>query len=172
MDKEYATTKETEGYRRLMDFNQFLHLIELGQTQTGAHTDASGYTTDGRPVNIENKVRNQTYIGDGYISGMTRETQIPYSANTIYIESHKVADMLMDWTCEGKTPLYVNYLNDDTVVVFNLSDLRHRPQKQHKRIWSRLYNAFEIADRELLSIADAFIYRKDGNNEYKLIQRP
>lgn len=169
MNKKFADKKENEGYNRLMQFNHFLHLQELGKTPKGWYSDASGYTTDGRLLNIENKVRDLNLLDDGYISGHTKISA--YSANTIYIESHKMGDLLTDWVTEKRTPLYINYLNDGVIIVYNLSQLKHRPLKEHKRIWSELYQSFEIADRELLRIEDAYIYKRI-NDTFQLIQRP
>lgn len=170
MNKEFANERETEGWKKLQDFNDFLHLQELGKTPTGAYADASGFTTTGQKINIENKVRNQTLMDNLWISGMTKN-DIPYSANTLYIESHKLGDLLIDYITEQKTPLYINYLNDNVIIVFNLATLRHRPEKAHRRIFSKLYQSFEIADREMLRLEDAYIYRKE-HNAYKLIHRP
>lgn len=169
MNGKFADTKENEGYSRLMQFNDFLHLQELGKTPKGWYSDASGYTTDGRLLNIENKVRDLNLLDDGYISGHTKNSS--YSANTIFIESHKMGDLLIDLVTENRTPLYINYLNDGIIIVYNLSQLKHRPLKEHKRIWSELYQSFEIADRELLRVEDAYIYRKI-NDTFQLIQRP
>lgn len=169
MDKYFAQEKEKNGFEKLLDFNSKLHLQEVAQTPTGAYSDASGITADLRLVNIENKIRNQVYI-DNHISGLTKENK-SYTANTIYIEAHKIADLLLDWVAEKKEPLYINYLNDDVVIVFNLSRLGHRPKKTHRRIFSKLYQSFEVADREELELADAYIYQKI-NGTYKLISRP
>lgn len=172
-DKKYAEKQENEGYSKLVDFNNYLHLEELGRVEDCKWSDASGYTTDGMLLNIENKVRNQYLLKDeeGYkISGTTKENS-PYIASTIYIETHKAGDMLLDYVCEGKMPLYINYLNDDVVVVYNLTRLNKRPKKSHLRVYSKLYQGTEIADREELSLTDAYIYQKI-NGTYKLISRP
>ena len=53
MNQEYAIIEEEKDFIMLDDFNQVLHLIELGRAPMKSSTDASGYTTDGRYVNIE-----------------------------------------------------------------------------------------------------------------------
>lgn len=170
MDGEYALKKEQNDYILLEDFNSALKLIELGKCPDKYTTDASGYTTDGRLINIELKQRNQTLSGLT-LSGTASTTNAIYTANTIYIESHKVADMLLDYLCDGKVPLYINFLNDGYVVLYNLSQLKHRPKKVTKKIYSKLYQGFELAKREELLLEDAWIYKKE-NNVYKLCHKP
>ena len=169
MDNKFASMKEDEDYALMEDFNAYLNLQDLGRCMEKHTTDASGYTTDGRSVNIELKRRNQTLTSDGRISGLTTESK-PYTADTMYIEAHKVGDMLLDYVCEDKIPMYINFLNDGYVVIFNLSRLSRRPTKVGRRIYSKLYQGFELAKREELSMDDAWIYKKE-NNGYKMIRR-
>lgn len=169
MNKEFTLKKENEDYLLLEQFNDYLNLKELGRCLEKHTTDASGYTTDGRFLNIELKKRNQTLIDNNVLSGLTTDGK-PYTASTIYIEAHKAGDMLIDYICEDKIPLYINFLNG-YVVVFNLAQLKHRPNKVAKRIYSKLYEGFELAKREELRLEDAWIYKKE-NNAYKLIYKP
>lgn len=169
MNQGYALNSETNDYILLEDFNKVLKLIELGRCPDKYTTDASGYTTDGRYLNIELKKRNQTLSGLTLIG--TSRNDKTYTANTIYIEAHKVGDMLLDYIIEKKIPLYINFLNDDYVVVYNLAELKHRPNKVAKRIWSELYQGFELAKREELRIEDGWIYQRI-NDKYKLIHEP
>ena len=173
MNRKYATDKEQTGFEKLLDFNQLLNLKELRQTTEGDYRDATGITiTTNQKVNIENKVRNQTLFyrdGKPYISGITSSNS-PYSADSIYIESHKAADLLMDWITLDFIPLFINYLSDNIVVVFNLSKLKNRPKSRHLRIYSSLYQSYEEADRLELQLQDAFIYEKYKNNKYLYVK--
>lgn len=164
MNRDYAFKKEDEDYILLKDFNKVLKLSDLGQTPKYSTSDASG-TSLNRYINIELKRRNQTLTKDFKISGET------YTADTVYLESHKAGDMLLDFVCEDKIPLYINFLNDGYVLLFNLSKLKHRPKKVCKKIYSKLYQGFELAKREELLVSDAWIYKRI-NNEYKLIHKP
>ena len=170
MNQDYALKKEKNDYYLMEEFNKVLKLIELGQTPEKHTTDASGYTTDGRFVNIELKQRNQTLSGLTLI-GISSKTGNQYTADTIYIESHKIADLLLDYTIDDKIPLYINFLNDGYVVLYNISTLKHRPTKVAKKIWSELYQGFELAKRQELQLSDAWIYRKN-NDTYKLVHKP
>ena len=171
MNKEYAIDNEKTDFELMTQFNDYLNLVELGQCPEKWHSDASGYTRDGRYINIELKQRNQVLLKNLTISGQTKEGKT-YTASTIYAEAHKCGDLLLDYVCEQKEPLYINFLLNDIVIVYNLSRLKHRPNKVGKRIYSKLYEGFELAKREELEIKDAFIYKKEENNEYKLIHRP
>ena len=154
MNKQYGKTNEELDYKMLEHFNSILKLKDLGRTPEMHHTDASGYSNN-KYINIELKRRNvniNTY-------------------KTLYIEAHKAGDLLLDFVIEGKIPLYINFLQDGYVVVFNLSELKHRPEKVSKRIESKLYEGFELAKREELLIEDAWIYKLE-NNEYKLMRKP
>ena len=164
MNRDYAFKKEDEDYILLKDFNKVLKLSDLGQTPKYSTSDASG-TSLNRYINIELKRRNQTLTKDFKISGET------YTADTVYLESHKAGDLLLDYVCEDKIPLYINFLNDGYVLLFNLSKLKHRPKKVCKKIYSKLYQGFELAKREELLVSDAWIYKRI-NNEYKLIHKP
>ena len=172
---DFADLCEKNGYERLKDFNSYLHLKNLAKFEKGKYKDASGVTTTGQLVNVEHKIRNQTILFDDnnnpYLVGVARETKRNYTAHTIYIEGHKAADLYFDYHALDFLPLYINYLNDGYVVVFNLTKLKYRPEKEHQRIWSELYQSFEIADREHLRLEDAWIYQRE-NNCYKLIYKP
>lgn len=155
MNKEYGSTNEENDYKLLEEFNKFLKLEDLGRCPSNAATDASGHTTDGRYVNIELKRR---FIDIGTYS-------------SIYLETHKCGDMLLDYVVDNKIPLYINFLDDGYVVTFNLAELKHRPKKVEKKIYSKLYDGFEIAKRVELLIEDAWVYQKI-NDSYKLLQKP
>ena len=154
MNKEYGKTNENLDFEMLEHFNSLLKLKDLGRCPEMYHTDASGYSNN-KYINIELKRRSvnlNTY-------------------KTLYIEAHKAGDLLLDYVIEGKIPLYINFLQDGHVVVFNLAELKHRPEKIAKRIESKLYEGFELAKREELLIEDAWIYKLE-NNQYKLIHKP
>lgn len=171
MNRNYAYNEEDKGFEQLTEFNNVLKLIDLGRTPKDHTSDASGYTTDGRYLNIEIKRRNQILTPDLKISATTRFNK-EYTGDTIYIETHKVGDLLLDYVCFGYIPIYINFLSDGNVVVFNLSTLKSRPKKTVKKIYSELYQSFELSKRQELPLSEAFIYKKDENNVYKLIYRP
>lgn len=172
MNQEFAEEKEANGFAKLQDFNSFLKLIELGQTPPKHWSDASGITTDGRYLNFELKIRNQTLdMQNMIVSGINSTNKNVYTANTIYIEMHKLGSLLLDYTVLDYEPLYVNFLSN-AIVVYNLSKLHKVPNTIARRIYSTLFQGFEMAKRVELPLEEAYIYIKDENNEYKLVYKP
>lgn len=175
-NKEFFDEKESNDFNKLTEFNnQVLHLEEFGETPYSHWTDASGYTVDGRYFNIEIKDRNldlyENEKGEYFVKGTTQFGK-EYYADTIYIEQHKVSSMLMDYIGNKYEPIYINFLNDGIVVVYNLSRLKKRPNTERKTIKSKGYNKMEIGAREGLFLSDATIYKMDENKKYTLIKRP
>ena len=80
--------------------------------------------------------------------------------------------MMLDYVTLHQEPIYINFLKDGVVVVFNLSKLKRRPFSESKTIKSRGYGKMEIGQREGLYLSDATIYKMDNNNTYQLIKRP
>lgn len=164
MDKKYFEEKENENWKLLCDFNNSTHLFdEIGRMHEYYHSDATGKTIskmgEERLFNIELKTRNVTLTQSGNFKGDK------FNENTLYIESHKVADLLLDQVID-KEGLYINFLNNNVVVIFNLGKLSVRPKLEKKRIPSKGYQGFEMAFREGLHINDAAIYKDN-----KLVKR-
>lgn len=166
MNKDFFKENELNDWNLLIDFNERVNLFdELTSAETKHHTDGTGYTITKLGTtkywNIELKRRNLILTDDGKISGSS--TNGEFIDNTIFIESHKVADMLLD-SIEGLIPLYINFLADGSTVIYNLSNLKKRPVKTGTmNIRSKGYNKFEIAKRQGLFLSDAAIFDKDGN---------
>ncbi len=155
-ENTYFEEKEEEDYKEFTKLNEdILHLKNIGRTPKLHHTDASGLTTDGRVINIELKQRY--FDMDKY--------------ETLYIDDHKCCNLLMDFVVSKFIPIYINFMSDDTAIVFNLSRLHKRPKISNQRTYSKGRQAYEYNDRQELYIEDAYIYRKDKNNgKYKLIK--
>lgn len=164
MDKDYFEQKENENWKLLCDFNEHTHLFdEIGRMPQYHHCDASGQTTnklgETRKFNLELKTRDVTLTQSG------KFMNDKFNENTLYIESHKVADLLLDQVIDYEG-LYVNFLNNNVVVIFNVGKLSVRPKLEKKRIPSKGYQGFEMGFREGLYIKDAAIYKDN-----KLIKR-
>lgn len=163
--ENYFETNEKRDWERLIEFNCKTHLFDhIEQTNEKHHTDATGYSTnklgETRLFNIELKNRNLNLLDDGRISGCSGNG-IFYD-NTIYVESHKVADMLLDYI-DGLEGLYINFMADGKTVIFNLNKLTKRPMKSRMmNIRSKGYGKFEMAKRQGLYLVDAAIFNKDG----------
>ena len=170
MNKEYFENNELNDWDLFEQFNEVTELFtHIKQSEVKHHTDGTGFTRNGfgetRYFNIELKYRNLNLLDDGRISGATEKGE--FIDDTIFIESHKVADMLLD-DINGLEPLYINFLADGHVVIFNLNKLTKRPKKTGTmNIKSKGYGKFEVAKREGLYLKDAAIYDKD----YKLVKK-
>lgn len=171
--ENYFDVNEVKDYALLEAFNDKTNVFnEVAQAPVKYYIDASAHTLtklgEERIFSIELKNRNQVLLDDLTVSGVTRDGKT-YTASTIYIESHKVADLLLDYIYYHQDPLYVNFLGDGTVLVHNLVKLSERPKySKEKKIKSLGYEKFEMAKRLELKIEDAAIYDKAG----KLIHKP
>lgn len=164
MNDSYFKTNEREDMKLLYDFNLHTNLFSnLTQAPYKAHADATAETVsrlgEKRFFNIEIKRRNAILLDDGRISGKT------FIDDTIIIESHKYADLVLD-KLNGFEALYVNFLENNVVIIYNLNKLTIRPQSMKKFIKSNGYESYEIASRQGLYIVDAAIYK-----DYKLVKR-
>lgn len=154
MNQQYADTNEVNDFALLQDFNSKLHIKELGRTPEKCSTDASGYTKDNQYINIELKRR---------FVDVNRY-------KTIIIEGHKYLSLLKGFVYSNKIPLYINFMNGGYIILFNLSKLSEEPTERKYKIWSELYQGFEISSRFELPLKDAWIYKKE-KNKYILIQK-
>lgn len=165
-NEKFFSENESNDWELLLDLNEKTHIFdELTPSIRKHHTDGTGYTITKlgttKEWNIELKSRNLILTDNGKISGCTDKGA--FIDDTIFIESHKAADMFFD-QIEGLIPLYVNFLADGSTVIYNLSNLKKRPVKTGTmNIRSKGYNKFEIAKRQGLFLSDAAIFDKDGN---------
>lgn len=150
MNTKYAERHEADDFEMLKELNSVFKIDELGRTPKGYDTDASGYTK-GRYVEIELKRR--------YINVDTYKT--------IIIEPYK-----MQYANENKDTiqLYVNFTNDNHAIVFNLHRIGNATKTEYD-IPSKLYERIKTSNRYNLPMYNAWIYKKDENNKYKLIQK-
>lgn len=163
--ENYFETNEMEDLKRLYDFNLHTNLFSgLEATQRFDHADATAYTVtrlgEERKFKIELKQRNAVLLRSGKVSGKT------FVDDTIIIESHKMCDLMLD-KMDGYESLYINFLENGVVIIYNLNKLTKRPKSlKQKKILSKGYGAFEIGSRQGLYIYDACIYK-----DYKLVKR-
>lgn len=149
MNQYYAKKFEEDDFKLLTMFNSKLKLRELGRTPERYPTDASGYTMDGRYVELELKRRNINVN----------------SFKTIIIEPYK----LQYAQHQHSIQLYVNFTNDDHVIVFNLHSITN-PQKTEYDIPSKLYERTKKSFRYELPMETAWIYKKQ-DDKYILITK-
>lgn len=163
-NKEYFDKNEENDMKLLYDFNLHTNLFSgLAPAEYSHFADATAYTVsrlgEKRKFNIEIKRRNAVLLQSGKISGRT------FLDDTIMIESHKLADLLLDGI-NGYEGLYINFLDNNVVIIYNLQRIKTRPKSMKKVIKSGGYNSYEIASRQGLYIKDAAIYK-----DYKIVKK-
>lgn len=78
---------------------------------------------------------------------------------TLFIEDYKLAALMLEYIINKREPLYINILADNTVVIFNLLKLQHKPKMTIKNIKSQGYEHMQMQERRFeLNLDDAVIY--------------
>lgn len=149
----YVDTMEDRGFALLTALNAEKHWFSsLTRLGDGYYADASGITSDMRKVIIEVKTREMVMSG-----GVMTDSKDPYKTyNSVMIEGHKMTDLILD-SISGYLPLYINFLADGSVIIFNMSNLKTRPITSKTRIYSKAAAKFDISARYLLDMSDAII---------------
>lgn len=82
---------------------------------------------------------------------------------TIMIESYKLAELMLEYTVNNKEPLYINFLADGHILIFNLAKLSEKPRIRIQNIKSEGYDKMQCQERRyMLPVSEAVIY-KDNN---------
>lgn len=149
----YVDTMEDRGFALLTALNAEKHWFSsLTRLGDGYYADASGITSDMRKVIIEVKTREMVMSG-----GVMTDSKDPSKTyNSVMIEGHKMTDLILD-SISGYLPLYINFLADGSVIIFNMSNLKTRPVTSKTRIYSKAAAKFDISARYLLDMSDAII---------------
>jgi hypothetical protein len=67
---------------------------------------------------------------------------------------------MLEYTVNHREPLYINFLADGCVVIFNLAKLKTMPKQRITNIKSEGYGVNQCQERRfLLSLDDAVIYK-------------
>lgn len=158
MNKEYFDQYELGARKKIREWNEKSHVFDtITDYPRNHYVDFSG-TCRGHNVNIEVKDRNLNLMEDGTLSGGTKYGKT-YKVDTLYIESHKVGSLLLDYHYYGLEPLYFNFLNDGYVVLYNLRKFKQVPPHKRVKISSGGYEREEYEYRFELSLKDAAIYK-------------
>lgn len=154
-NSDFFRRKEKENIDNLNLFNELKGFFEsVTKTPKGYEWDASGITVDGRVYNAELKTRDAVLTDTGTVSG------INFNDSTVILESDKAAPLLFDYLINGRLPLYINFLLDGTVLLWNLSNLKTRPVHEPIIINNKGYDKMYKGYREYLPISEAIIYPK------------
>lgn len=142
--KDYFDTNEKQDLQLLYEFNHNTKLFHsITPTEPKSQIDAIGKKGE-REFAIEIKHR---FINlEKYKS--------------IMIEDYKFCGLMLQSIINHRTPLYVNFLADGTVIIFNLNKLSRMPKMRITDIKSEGYDKMQYQERRyLLSIDDAVIYK-------------
>lgn len=149
MDEKYFNENEQNDLQLLYEFNTQTRLFDsITPTKVKAQYDATAVHKN-RNFAIELKKRN-IKLG---------------TFPTIMIEDYKFLELLMTKQFENKEPLYINILLDDTIVIYNLAKLKHKPKFKNLPIQSKGYEKEQYERRYYLPIEDGVIYIKE-NGKY------
>lgn len=177
MNKSFYNDNEEKDFEMLTLFNEKLNIKELGATPRKWYYDASGYTNiktsevveERKYVEIELKNRNGKYDNQSAVQLKNKWGKY-YTTNTIFIEPQHYSRMVDDFRFDGVVPLYVNFMNDDgMILVWNLSTLKKKPDWEYvPKINDKGAEREKGEWRVLLPIVEAYVYDKD----YNLIKKP
>lgn len=154
MNTTYFTKSEDKCWDSLQNLNNKKNYFkELTKSPSGSSWDASGITRDGRKVIIELKTRNAILDGDS-VSGTN------FHSDGLFLEAHKHSSLMLHWVVDGLTPLYINFLQDGNVVIFNLLKITHYKDYNNLKVKSLGYEKMEMNSRRYdLFLDDASIIK-------------
>ena len=160
MDREYFDDNETNDMQLLRKLSTDVGLFTtVGECEKYACADASGITKDGKIaiVELKNRYNEIQDFGD------------------IFIESKKVAYLLLEHITKGHIPLYINFFTVDGVTkhaaVWNLLNVTDFKYYSRIRTHSRGYQSDEHRERFGLLYCDAWIYEIRDDNKFKLLKK-
>lgn len=160
MDRVYFDDNETQDMLLLRKLSTDVGMFTtVGECEKYACADASGITKDGRIaiVELKNRYNEIQDFGD------------------IFIESKKVAYLLLQHITKGHIPLYINFFTVDGITkhaaVWNLLNVTDFKYYSRVRTHSRGYQSDEHRERFGLLYSDAWIYEVREDNRFKLLKR-
>ena len=159
MDRVYFDDNETNDMLLLRKLSTDVGMFNtVGECEKYACADASGITKDGRIaiVELKNRYNEIQDFGD------------------IFIESKKVAYLLLEHITKGHIPLYINFFTVDGVTkhaaVWNLLNVTDFKYYSRIRTHSRGYQSDEHRESFGLLYSDAWIYEIRDDNKFKLLK--
>ena len=160
MDRVYFDNNETNDMLLLRKLSTDVGMFStVGECEKYACADASGITKDGKIaiVELKNRYNEIQDFGD------------------IFIESKKVAYLLLQHITKGHIPLYINFFTVDGITkhaaVWNLLNVTDFKYYSRIRTHSRGYQSDENRERFGLLYSDAWIYEIREDNRFKLLKK-
>ena len=153
MNQEYFNESEDKCSRLFEQFTSNTNVFSQSERMPPKTPfDYSGVTIDGRRCSIELKYRDLT-LYQGMIHGRK------FYDDTLIIETHKYASLMLAYQCSGLTPLYINILEDGHVLIYNLLNLKRCKTIIKDKVRSVGYQAIEVGQRIGLYVEDFAKYR-------------
>lgn len=160
MDRVYFDENETNDILLLRKLSTDVGMFStVGECEKYACADASGITKDGKIaiVELKNRYNEIQDFGD------------------MFIESKKVAYLLLQHITKGQIPLYINFFTVDGITkhaaVWNLLNVTDFKYYSRIRTHSKGYQSDEHRERFGLLYSDAWIYEIREDNRFKLLKR-
>ena len=160
MDRNFFEENETNDMLLLRKLSTDVGMFStVGECEKYACADARGNTKDGKVsiVELKNRYNEIQEFGD------------------IFIESKKVAYLLLEHITNGHIPLYINFFTVDGITkhaaVWNLLNVTDYRYYARIRTHSRGYQSDEHLERFGLLYSDAWIYEIRDDNKFKLLKR-
>lgn len=160
MDRVYFDENETNDMLLLRKLSTDVGMFsKVGECEKYACADASGITKDGKIaiVELKNRYNEIQDFGD------------------IFIESKKVAYLLLEHITKGHIPLYINFFTVDGITkhaaVWNLLNVTDFKYYARIRTHSSGYQSYEHRERFGLLYRDAWIYEIREDNKFKLLKK-
>lgn len=153
LNQQYFNSCEDKGWSLLNSLNdKYNFFTSLDRAEHSSPWDSSGITRDGREVLIELKVRKAVVTPQHTFSGSN------FQDDTIFIEQNKHSNLMMMHVVKGFTPLYINFLLDGNVLIYNLLRITHFKEFRGLKVQSKGYSQMETnAARLGLYLDDASV---------------
>lgn len=156
-DKQYFDETEAECDTMLQQFNADLGVFEqIGRFSVGSVIDVSAMTTTGKKCLIELKMRKNS----------------PFKYDDVFIESKKIAYLLLMKVTEGYEPLYINGFQEGKYIAVwrlnKVTDFKYYPSVP---IHSNGYGTDKREERFGLKMDDAALFERIDGKYYEIVKR-
>lgn len=158
VNTEYFKTMEDYNFEWLNHFNSYVNLFDtITRNKEKSVIDCQATHND-RKFNIELKIRNMDMN----------------KYDSIFIETNKVSNLLLDYVINGIEPLYINFFQTkEHLAIWNLNKLTDYGYIASIKINDKGYNKTKCEPRNLFFLKDAYIYNfNEKKNDYELTRTP
>lgn len=159
-NEQFANKMEEWDFNVLKKLNEDAGMMEhLVKLPTKHCADASGTTKLNSKVLIELKARSEDILKYG----------------DLFIESKKVAYLLLEHLIDGFIPLYINFIGDtigklpEKIIIYKMHRLSCFNYYPAVKTWTELYQKFEYNERFGLKLSDGVVFCLNKDGKYVLM---